>query len=178
MEISCTPSDSSWFPNTIESGCSDIPVSLCTVELGCRGFPSTGCILPIRCLSTLSWPAFTDSEVFLLDFLCCLLEACSRSEVVLLPLFLGIGSWVVFIGTSTLSGAFLAGFKDFVTPFKSVNESGRLFARCCKLMIFRTWSSVSWVRGSEDEMAWAFQSISGHSFWYLKSPLMPENVPH
>ena len=67
-------------------------------------------------------------------------------------------------GTSTLSGAFLAGFKDFVTPFRSVNESGRLFARCCKLMIFRTWSSVSWVRGSEDEMEWAFQSICGHYF--------------
>jgi hypothetical protein len=39
---------------------------------------------------------------------------------------------VVFIGTSTLSGAFLAGLKDFVTPLISVNESGRLFAICYK----------------------------------------------
>jgi hypothetical protein len=39
---------------------------------------------------------------------------------------------VVFIGTSTLSGAFLAGLKDFVTPLRSVNEYGRLFAMCCK----------------------------------------------
>jgi hypothetical protein len=39
---------------------------------------------------------------------------------------------VVFIGTSTLSGAFLAGLKDFVTPLRSVNEYGRLFAMSCK----------------------------------------------
>ena len=42
---------------------------------------------------------------------------------------------MVFVGTSTLSGAFLAGFKDFVTPFRSLNESGRLFACVANLRI-------------------------------------------
>ena len=41
---------------------------------------------------------------------------------------------MVFIGTSTLSGAFLDGLKDFVTPLRSVNEFGRLFAMCCNFM--------------------------------------------
>ena len=39
---------------------------------------------------------------------------------------------MVFIGTSTLSGALLSGLKDFVTPLRSVNESGRLFTYVAK----------------------------------------------
>ena len=49
-------------------GYSDVPVIVCTMTWVGGGFPSTGCILPIRCLSTWSWLAFTDSEalIFLL----------------------------------------------------------------------------------------------------------------
>jgi hypothetical protein len=43
---------------------------------------------------------------------------------------------VVFIGTSTLQGTLIAGFKDFVTPLLSVNTFGRLLAICCNSKIF------------------------------------------
>jgi hypothetical protein len=55
---------------------------------------------------------------------------------------------VVFIGTSTLSGAFLARLKDFVKPLISVNEYGKLFAMCCKYVNFKR-SPNSLIRGYE-----------------------------
>ena len=75
---------------------------------------------------------------------------------------------MVFIGTSTLSGAFLAGLKDFVTPFRSVNEYGRIFAISCKFVnLERIVQILEYV-----DMRWNVESqlISWHSMWYLKSP--------
>jgi len=107
VKILFTLDDTSWFPNTVESRYSDIPVIVCTIELGCDGFPSTGCILPILCLSTWSWLAFTDSEGFFLSFLCCLQEAESCYVVLLLPVLFWTRSWVVFVGIPPLFRAHL-----------------------------------------------------------------------
>ena len=46
-------------------GYSDDPVIVCTMTWVGGGFPSTGCILPIRCLPTWSWLAFTDSQALI-----------------------------------------------------------------------------------------------------------------
>ena len=84
-------------------GYSDDPVIVCTMTWVGGGFPSTGCILPIRCLSMWSWLAFTDWPWYP-----CLQEAESWCTiVVLLPLLLWTWSWVVLVGTSTLSDIFL-----------------------------------------------------------------------
>ena len=75
---------------------------------------------------------------------------------------------MVFIGTFTLLGAFLTGLKDFVTPLRSVNESGRLFAMCRKFVNSeRIVQILDYV-----DMRWNVESqlISWHSMWYFKSP--------
>ena len=74
---------------------------------------------------------------------------------------------MVFIGTSTLSGTFLIGLKDFVTPLRSVNESGRLFA--C-LQISESGRRVKILEYVDMGRNVKFQLISWHSMWYLKSP--------
>jgi hypothetical protein len=174
-EISCTHDGSSWFLNTHESGCSDVPASVCKLKLGLWRFlfhwvyTTHKVFINIR-LTCIYW-----FRGYLLDFLCCLEEARSWLEAVLLPLFSGTGSWVVFIGTSTLSGAFLAGLKDFVTPLRPVNESSRLFAMCCKYMnLGRRAQILEYV-----DMKWDVESllISWHYIGTWNLPLMPGNNP-
>lgn len=78
----------------------DVAVILCTMTWVGGGFPSTGYILPIRCLSTWSWFAFTDSHalISLLARRLIMMYFCHTS-----PLLLWTGSGVDFVGTSTLS---------------------------------------------------------------------------
>ena len=128
---------------------------------GCGGFPSTGCILPIRCSSTQGWLAFIDLEDVSSISFCCF----AKSWILVRgrttpPLFVKTGSWVVFIGTSTLSGAFLTGLKDFVTPLRSVNESGRLFACVANLWIERRVPILEYVGMRRNVKS---QLISWHS---------------
>ena len=75
---------------------------------------------------------------------------------------------MVFIGTFTLLGAFLTGLKDFVTPLRSLNESGRLFAMCHKFVNFECIVQIL----DYVDMRWNVESqlISWHSMWYFKSP--------
>ena len=125
-------------------GYSDVPVIVCTMTWFGGGFPSTGCIYPLGVCQR-------EVDLHLLihrPWYPCLREAeswCTSS--IHLPLLLWTGSGVDFAGTSTLSGVLL---QDCVTPLYSVNESGRLFAMCCK-------SSERMVQiGSEAEMCWTF----------------------
>ena len=74
---------------------------------------------------------------------------------------------MVFIGTSTLSGVFITGLKDFVTPLRSVNESGRLFACVAKCESKRRVQILEYVDVRRNVKP---QLISWHSMWYLKSP--------
>ena len=96
-------------------------------------------------------------------------KAGSWLEAALLPLFLlkKKGSRVVFIGTSTLSGTFLIGLKDFVTPLRSVNESGRLFA-CLQISESGRRVKILEYVGMRRNMK--SQLISWHAMWYLKPP--------
>ena len=126
IENIITHGDCSRFPNAIESG---IPMSrsLCALWPGLVEvshplgvyYPLGACQREVDLHLLIHRPWYP-----------CLREAESSCTIaVLLPLLLWTGSWVVLVGTSTLSDIFL---QDCVTPLCSVNESGRLFAMCCK----------------------------------------------
>jgi hypothetical protein len=82
-----------------------------------QGFLNCGILLSTRCLSITCWLTFTVFwRCLIFSFLGRLLGALSLLVVATLPLFTTEGAWVVFIGTSTLLGAFIARFQELVTP--------------------------------------------------------------
>jgi hypothetical protein len=166
-EILCTHDDSSWFPYTRESRCSDVLASVSKLKLGLWRFPfhwvyTTHKVFMNAKLTCIYW-----SRGYLLNFLCCLQEARSWLEAVLLPLFSGTGELNGFYWYLHSFGR-IAGLKDSITPLRSVNESGRLFAMCCKYVnLGRRVQILKYmdIRWDEESLL-----ISWHYMWYMKSP--------
>ena len=139
--------DSLWFPTIVESRSFDVPAQkfVCTLVFGpgCVQHPS-GVFQPlVEYQHEVDLHLLFEDSSFPLDASMKPCPLVSR----FLPLVGGrVDLWV----TSTLSDTFTMGTFYFVTPIYLVNATGRLFAILCKLIIFWTSSSDSFVRGPKD----------------------------